>query len=191
MLTWAFEFENKPYFDGYRDLATNGVDKPILNFFRMAGLMGGNRVAVESSGAVALDSILKQGVRQQPDIDALATAGPGVAAVLLWNYHDDDSPAPGSSIALTIHGIARTARRVLIQHYRIDNDHSNAYTVWKEMGSPQTPNAEQFAKLQASGQLELLDSPRWATPENGELKMQVQLPRQGISLLRITWPPMQ
>ncbi len=41
MLTWAFEFEGKPYFDGYRTLATNGVDKPVLNFFRMAGLMRG------------------------------------------------------------------------------------------------------------------------------------------------------
>src|SRR5581483_3002591 len=28
MLTWAFEFEGQPYFDGYRTLASNGVDKP-------------------------------------------------------------------------------------------------------------------------------------------------------------------
>ncbi len=70
MLTWAFEFEGKPYFDGYRTLATNGVDKPVLNFFRMAGLMRGNRVAAESNGAAPLDSILAHSVRQAPDIDA-------------------------------------------------------------------------------------------------------------------------
>src|SRR5207302_7568672 len=29
-VTWAFEFENQPWFYGYRDLATNGVDKPVL-----------------------------------------------------------------------------------------------------------------------------------------------------------------
>ncbi len=45
MLTWAFEFENKDYFEGFRTLATNGVDKPILNLFRMAGLMSGERVS--------------------------------------------------------------------------------------------------------------------------------------------------
>src|SRR5204863_4429705 len=29
-LTWAFEFEGQPYFDGFRILATNGIDKPVL-----------------------------------------------------------------------------------------------------------------------------------------------------------------
>src|SRR6202167_5216682 len=96
MLTWAFEFEGKPYFDGYRTLATNGVDKPVLNFVRMAGLMRGDRVKVVSSGATPLDSILTQGVRQTPDIDALATRATSEAALLLWNYHDDDAAAPGA-----------------------------------------------------------------------------------------------
>ncbi len=105
MLTWAFEFEGKPYFDGYRTLATNGVDKPVLNFFRMAGLMRGDRVAAISSGAAPLDSILKNSVRQAPDIDALATSAPGQASVLLWNYHDDDVAAPGAAIVVSMKSI--------------------------------------------------------------------------------------
>ena len=44
ILTWAFEFEDQPYFDGFRTLATNGIDKPVLNFFRMAGMLGGDRI---------------------------------------------------------------------------------------------------------------------------------------------------
>jgi xylan 1,4-beta-xylosidase len=187
MLTWAFEFEGKPYFDGYRTLATNQVDKPVLNFFRMAGLMKGNRVMAMSSGAASLDNILAQSVRQEPDIDALATTATGEACVLLWNYHDDDVAAPGAAIAVSMKSIPSAVHRVLLQHYRIDDHHSNAYTVWKEMGSPQNPTPEQFAKLQAAGQLELLDSPRWMTPENGEIKLDVQLPRMGLSLLRVTW----
>jgi xylan 1,4-beta-xylosidase len=39
MLSWSFEFEGKDYFEGFRTLATNGVDKPVLNVFRMAALM--------------------------------------------------------------------------------------------------------------------------------------------------------
>jgi len=27
-LTWAFEFEDQPYFAGFRSLASNGIDKP-------------------------------------------------------------------------------------------------------------------------------------------------------------------
>ena len=189
MLTWAFEFEGKPYFEGYRTLATNGVDKPVLNVFRMAGLMRGNRVAVVSNGAAALDSILAHSVRQAPDIDALATSSNNEAAVLLWNYHDDDVAAPGALVAVSIKSIPPTVHRVLLQQYRIDDHHSNAYTVWKEMGSPQTPTPEQYAQLQAAGQLQLFDSPKWMTPENGAIKLDVQLPRMGLSLLRVTWPP--
>jgi xylan 1,4-beta-xylosidase len=187
MLTWAFEFEGKPYFEGYRDLATNQVDKPVLNFFRMAGLMRGNRVTASSSAAVPLDTILAHGVRQDPDIDGLATTAPGEAAVLLWNYHDDDIAGPGATIAVSVKSIPTSVHRVLLQHYRIDDHHSNAYALWKEMGSPQNPTPEQFAKLQAAGHLQLLTSPKWLAPENGELKLDVQLPRQGLSLLRITW----
>src|SRR5205085_8851380 len=50
-VTWAFEFDDQPYFDGFRALATNGIDKPVLNVFRMLGQMGGERIAVESTGA--------------------------------------------------------------------------------------------------------------------------------------------
>jgi xylan 1,4-beta-xylosidase len=188
MLTWAFEFEGKPYFDGYRTLATNGVDKPVLNFFRMAGLMRGDRVAAVSNGAAPLDSILTHSVRQEPDIDALATSSTGEAAVLLWNYHDDDVAAPGVPVTVWIKSIPLPVHRVLLQEYRIDDHHSNAYTVWKEMGSPQNPTPEQYAQLQAAGQLQLFTSPRWITPENGEVKLDVQLPRMGLSLLRVTWP---
>ncbi|MEO6914871.1 MAG: beta-xylosidase, partial [Chitinophagaceae bacterium] len=40
-VTWAFEFEDQPWYYGFRDLATNGVDKPVLNVFRMFGMMKG------------------------------------------------------------------------------------------------------------------------------------------------------
>ena len=38
-VTWAFEFENQPPFEGFRELATNGIDKPVLNAFRMFALL--------------------------------------------------------------------------------------------------------------------------------------------------------
>ena len=42
-LTWAFEFEDQPYFAGFRSLASNGIDKPVLNVFRMFNKMSGQR----------------------------------------------------------------------------------------------------------------------------------------------------
>lgn len=187
MLTWAFEFEDQPWFDGYRTLATNGVNKPVLNTFRMAGMMRGDRLKVDSSGAVGLDAILKEGVKGKPDIDAMASRGEREIAVMMWNYHDDDVPAPASSVRLTVTGVPAAANRVLINHYRIDQAHSNAYTVWKRLGSPQKPSPEQYAQLEAAGQLELLTSPEYRTNDKGQVELMFTLPRQAVSLVKLSW----
>ena len=187
MLSWSFEFEDKDYFEGFRTLATNGVDKPVLNVFRMAGLMSGNRVMTSSEGQVPLDEILSAGVRQNPDVDAIATRAEHEAAVMLWNYHDDDLPAPGAVVQVTIAGIPPGVNKVLLEHYRIDETHSNSYSVWKGMGSPQAPTPEQYARLKEAGQLELLSSPQWLDVTDGRVTIVTALPRQATSLMRLKW----
>ena len=187
MLSWSFEFEDHDYFEGFRSLATNGVDKPVLNFFRMAALMNGTRVKTSSSGEVGLDEIVKTGVRNEPDVDALATQGNNKAAVMLWNYHDVDGPGPVAPTTVTVDGLPGTAKRVLVSHYRIDDTHSNAYTVWKTMGSPQHPTIDQYAELQARDGLELLSSPEWMDVANGQIMLQVAMPRQSVSLIEFRW----
>jgi xylan 1,4-beta-xylosidase len=184
MLTWAFEFEGKPYFEGYRTLSTNGVDKPIMNLFRMAGPMHGDRVEARSDGAVDLAAIINNGVREAPDVDALATRADREIAVLVWNYHDDDVAVAPSPVALRIAGVPRG--RVRVEHFRIDDHHSNALAAWKEMGSPQQPTPEQQTRLEAAGQLQLLGSPEWKDVA-GKVELTFALPRQAISLLRISW----
>jgi xylan 1,4-beta-xylosidase len=187
MLTWAFEFEDQPYFDGFRTLATNGVDKPVLNLFRMDGLMRGDRIAAESSSSIPVEEIVKAGVRDKPAIDALATKSEHGVSVLTWNYHDDDVSAPNAPVQLSIAGLPSSAHRVLVRHYRVDRDYSNAYTVWKGMGSPQNPTPEQYARLEASGQLQLLESPRWLWAKAGQLDLNFPLPRQAVSLVQVSW----
>jgi xylan 1,4-beta-xylosidase len=187
MLSWSFEFEDKDYFEGFRSLATNGIDKPVLNVFRMFGMMSGDRVKTNSSGAVPLDTLVDTGVRQGPDVDAFATRSAREVAVLVWNYHDVNQPAPAAPADVTIHAIPPGVERVLLEHYRIDDTHSNAYALWQKMGSPQSPTAQQYADLKAAGQLQLLTSPVWLDVKNGEVKITTELPRQGISLLRLKW----
>jgi xylan 1,4-beta-xylosidase len=187
MLSWAFEFEDQPYFEGFRTLATNGVDKPVLNFFRVAGLMHGDRIKVESSGRVPLDRVMQEGVVGAPDVDALATRSDHEIAVMVWNYHDDDLPGPEASVDLNMQGIADAARHVLLRHYRIDQTHSNAYTLWKSLGSPQNPSPQQYAALEAAGQLQELDSPQWVEVKQGGVKLNFKLPRHAVSLLQLSW----
>jgi xylan 1,4-beta-xylosidase len=187
MLSWSFEFEDKDYFEGFRSLATNGIDKPVLNVFRMFGMMSGDRVKTSSSCAIPLDTLVGTGVRQGPDVDAFATRSTREAAVLVWNYHDVNQPAPGAPASVTIHGIPSGVERVLLEHYRIDDTHSNAYALWQKIGSPQHPTSQQYAELKAAGQLQLLISPEWLQVKNGEVKITTELPRQSISLLHLKW----
>jgi xylan 1,4-beta-xylosidase len=127
------------------------------------------------------------GVRQQPDINAIATRKNREIAILVWNYHDEDVEAPAAPIDLSITGLPDSLRLALVEHFRIDAHHSNAFTAWKQMGSPQSPSPEQFEQLQSAGQLQLLTSPVWIPIADGQAHQQFTLPRQGLSLVRLTW----
>jgi xylan 1,4-beta-xylosidase len=184
-VTWAFEFEGQPYFAGFRDLATNGIDKPVLNVFRMLGMMRGERLRVESSSAASVQVIRENGVRADPDIYAIGARSGRDVTVLLWNYHDDDLPAPAAGIAVSIEGMA--SGRPTVTHYRVDAEHSNAYEAWKKMGAPQQPTAEQYATLERAGKLETLGRLERLTVKGGRLALSVTLPRQAVSLLKIKY----
>ena len=186
-LTWAFEFEGQPYFEGFRSLASNGVDKPVLNFFRMAGLLGEKRVKATSSGALDVASILKSGVPGQADVDTIATRGDRKVSVLVWHYQDNDVPGPAAEVALQTAGLPRDLSRVSMKHYRIDEWHSNAYAAWKRMGSPQSPTVAQKAELEAAGQLQMLGSPVWVAAKGGVTDVRFELPLQGLSLVEFSW----
>jgi xylan 1,4-beta-xylosidase len=186
-VSWSFEFEDQPYFEGFRELATNGLDKPVLNAFRMFGLMGSERVKVSSTRALSTEQVVSGGVRQRPDIRAIATRKNQEVETLIWNYHDEDVNVPAAPIDLAISGLPESLRLALVEHFRIDAHHSNAFTAWKEMGSPQSPSPQQYEQLQSAGQLQLLTSPAWVSIEHGQVHLQFTLPRQGLSLVRITW----
>ena len=146
VLTWAFMFPDEPYFAGHRTLATNGIHKPVLNAFKLLGALRGNRVPVTSSGALTLDQILDSGVRQQADIDGMATRDGGRVQVLVWNYHDDLVAEAAAPVRVTVALPAGWGTRATVTHLRVDETHGDAYTVWTGQGSPASPH-----RLRAGG----------------------------------------
>lgn len=184
-VSWSFEFEDQPWFYGFRDLATNGVDKPVLNVFRMFGMMKGKRVAVESDRMVPLFAIRDSGVRKpQTDVGAIAATTNRNATVMIWNYHDDDVSGDAANVQLQCKGIK--ANKVTLTQYRIDADNSNSYEVWKKMGSPQQPTAAQIKELEKAGELKQTGQTT-ETPKDGLLLVNTTLPRQGIVFYKIDW----
>jgi len=184
-VNWSFEFEDQPWFAGYRDLATNGVNKPVLNVFRMLGMMRGQRLAVEG-GIYDAARIQKEGVHgARTDINALASRDAHGIAVMVWNYHDDDLLDDGAPVHLAIRGIP--AQRVQLREYRIDQEHGNAYAAWKRMGSPASPTPAQVAELQRASELGATGAPTTLEARDGSAGITLRLPRQAVSLLTLSY----
>jgi len=185
-VTWAFEFEDQPWFYGFRDLATNGVDKPVLNVFRMFGKMSGKRVEVIGNRMYPLRTFVDSSARGlQTDIGALAARDAKTATVMIWNYHDMDIQAPAEPVAVTLSGLK--AASVTLTQYLVDATHSNSYEAWKKMGSPQNPTREQIVTLEKAGMLETVGKPQKLTVKNGNLLINTSLARQGVALLKLDW----
>jgi len=154
----------------------------------MFAQMSGQHLAVESSAGLNAEIIRKSNVRGAADISALASLDKNKLAVLVWHYHDDDVPAPDAAIELALNGLPVTNGAATLTHYRIDADHSNAYAAWRRMGSPLPLTDAQFAELEQAGQLTILGQPAAVTVQNRQTQVKFVLPRQGVSLLVLTWP---
>jgi xylan 1,4-beta-xylosidase len=186
-LTWAFEFGEAPFFAGFRALATNGINLPVFNVFRMFSRMGAERIPATSDNALDLDTIVKQGVRETPDVGALASRDARRATVLAWHYHDDDVPGAAADISLAVEGLGLKQGKAKLQHFRIDSEHSNAYTVWQGMGSPPKPSPAQYAQMEKASELATLPGHSSVDVADGRAVVRFTLPRQGVSLIVLEW----
>jgi xylan 1,4-beta-xylosidase len=186
VVSWSFEFEDQPWFHGFRDLATNGVDKPVLNVFRMFGMMGKTRVEATSDKGFTWKNVIDSGVRgKQPDINIIASKNKNKATILLWNYHDDDLFSDETSVEVVVNGIP--SENVQVARYLIDKDNSNSFEVWKKMGSPQNPTSRQYSILKKAGQLQSIGSPVKEDVENNKLSVNTTLLSQGVELIVVNW----
>jgi xylan 1,4-beta-xylosidase len=168
-MSWAFEFEGQKMFDGFRDLATNGIDKPVLNVFRMYGMMSGRRVKLDSSGT-----------------EALAVAGRRQLAVMVWNYSDDDLPGESLPVKLRVRHLPAGA--ATLQQFMIDDTHSNAYEAWKKIGAPPAVTGEAYRRLEEAGKLTAMPAlKQMSMSKEGETKVDIVLPAHSVSLLIWKW----
>ncbi|MXV16781.1 GH39 family glycosyl hydrolase [Hufsiella ginkgonis] len=185
-VSWSFEFENQPWFYGFRDLATNGVDKPVLNVFRMFGKMRGTRALVNGNRMYPTKAVVDSSVRRPyTDVGGIASKDTKSAAAMIWNYHDEDIKTPGEPLEVTFNGL--TTRKVKVTQYIIDQAHSNSYEVWKKMGSPQNPTTAQIAALEKAGQLHTLGKTATMSVKNGRILVKTALSRQGVLLVKLDW----
>ena len=187
LLTWAFTFPGTPYFAGYRALATNGIDLPVMSAFKLLGRLDGARLPLTSTGARPLATSLANGVRgAAADVDGMATLNGGAVQVLVWNYHDDLVTARPRPVHVAIKLPASFGPRARVSHLRVDETHGDAYTVWVSQGSPQPPSATQIQALQEAMLPQALGAPQTLPVTGGTATLTFSLPRFGVSLLTVS-----
>ncbi len=195
LTSWSFEFEDQKWFDGFRDLATNGVDKPVLNVFRMYGMMRGERLKIGAGGGAAKNdkgSATDEGGRVTGDmgnacgeVGAIASGDAHSLSLMSWNYWADDIAGGADTLQLVFSSLPQG--KIKLTRYSIDRQHSNAYERWKEMGSPQNVTDEQYRQLEQSGQLQRDGEPLILDVNDGRISYQLVLPAGAVSLLRLEY----
>lgn len=184
-LTWAFTFPGQPWFAGYRQLATNGVDLPVLNVFRLLSRLGPTQLAATSSGEVSLERIMSDGVRSAPDVGVLATrSANGSVDILLWHYQDDDAAGPAADVRLVLTGLAPgLSHEALV--WRVDRREGNAFASWQGMGSPAHPTKRQIDRLIRAARMTARPVRIEPAGHVGSVSLNRHLPLQSVELIEV------
>lgn len=170
----GYEIARTHDFHGYRTLHTlNGFHKPALN------------------GYALLAKCADTQVRCQADPDTLqyqvvAAADMNRITVVVGDYQPSriQNDGPASSVTIVVNNPWSEVVNLTLRHWRIDANHSNAYSVFKTLGSPETPSPEHVHAITDRMSLELLE-PERRLPEAAEWTLDFDLPCNGVSLIEI------
>jgi len=94
-----------------------------------------------------------------------------------------DQPRDEAAIELVVEDLPFDTDEVTVEHYRIDDAHSNAHAEWVAQGSPQRPTAEQASAIRAKEQLERAEPSSVERLEGKTYRMQMTLPPCSVSLI--------
>jgi xylan 1,4-beta-xylosidase len=117
----------------------------------------------------------------------LASGEANKVAILAWHYHDEDISGQDAAITMELKNLPFATGNARLEHYRIDEEHSNAFSAWKRMGSPQQPTSEQYKSLERTGYLATLGPTENLRVDHGAMLLKFVLPRQAVDLIIIDW----
>jgi xylan 1,4-beta-xylosidase len=183
--SWSFYFEGERYFEGTRAFLTaGGIEKPLLNAYRMLAHLGARRVAATSTAQWPVGDLDSMGGRSMPEeVDTLASVNEGgTVAVLVWRHTDDQYQAAEQETPVDVEVRGLTGEHYTLRHFRIDASHSNSHTIWRSLGSSQDPSDDQLATIKRRQGLEELEPPSDLTVA-GSWSTRLSLPLPAVSLL--------
>ena len=169
MIIDSFYYPGRRIFEGQRTLFTaDGIEKPVFNAFRALGKMGTRQVQFQCSENNAVD-----GLASISDDNSIQ--------VMVYNYREDVRNKDIKDIDVSVHAIKPGNYR--LQHFRIDQNFSNSYAVWKSQGKPIVPDENQMKIIKSRQGLELLEPERIVDVKDNMITQSFSLPHHSVSLL--------
>ncbi len=169
MIMDTFYFEGSRTFEGQRTLITaDDIEKPILNALRMLGRMGNTRLPLAMTGNGSVDGFA-------------ARSDNGEIQVLVYNWVEAFDFKDIKRVNLALMNLP--SKHYTLTHYRIDDRHSNAHTVWQSLGEPLIPDRNQLARIRMRQGLERLEPTRSLAVKDQGLTILLGLPPYSVSLL--------
>ncbi len=187
------------------------IDKPVLAVLKLLGALGGASSGARLIPAVFVASpgvgyVANPGIEQLTptldpgtapieallgggatnDVGALITRGPGGLNILVWNYSDALDSVPPTPITLALRNLPHTALHM--QRKLVDTTHSNAYTAWKQIGSPDQPNLNERHLLNNAAQVQIVQNTTLPPTNSGLRSLTFTLQRNAVTLIHIGTP---
>ncbi len=171
----GYEADRPRNFNGYRTFTTNdGIRKPIFNSYELMGKLGDRLLTYQVVGVENIFVI----PTQRED---------GSLSIILTHFDESDVYNKGDSVSVKLR-IKKDwpSENLQMQHWRIDKTHSNAFTAFQQMGSPDYLNPIAEDQLESAMKLDKLQ-PDVTQEAASEMELELTLPVNSVSLLE--WVP--
>lgn len=171
---WIADNGYIPFHHVFGMINYQGVPKATFNAYRMMHKMGTERIS------------LTGGVNIQDGVDGFATINSDTSEVtiLVYNFYQNLSGQTGEDdVSLNVKNIPFNNGKVEVTHYRVDENHSNAYGVWLKQNRPSKPSDQQWEEMREASDLALLIPADTIDFSGAEYSSSFKLPRQGLSLI--------
>lgn len=135
--------------------------------------------------------VLTDGSEVNSSVGALATvhvpqvphtADSWQTTVLLYNSRDNQTSSTADIITLRLTGLPQRKGLMYVTHY-MDNNVTNPFKLWENMGSPDYPTAQQFTQLRSQEDPQT-DGPL-PVPSDGSLTLKAVLPVPSVLLVHV------
>jgi xylan 1,4-beta-xylosidase len=121
-------------------------------------------------------------IQPYPCVDALAARDKDSFQVLAWNQMCDQYAEGVRDVCVRVEGL-KDIQQLRVTEYRIDEHHSNAHTVWEQLGCPDWPDDEQIAAMRSREKLEAVFEDHPVAASGGVAEVKLSLPVHSVSLL--------